>query len=350
MSDGVYPSTRPVRSPRRHRLPRLTRVLSCVALPLLATVSATGCARPDTEPEPINTAAIVPRPPGVEVPAAIPSGSPGPACNPRASLRPRGPLPPPGAMPENTPMATIAKRGRLIVGVSQTAYLLGFRDPISGKIVGFDIDLAREIAQAIFGNRDSIQFKVMTSAERITAIRSGAVDIVVSAMTITCDRLQQVAFSTEYLKGGHRVLVNRSSGYRSIDDLGGRRVCASKGSTPLLSIARANSHPIPVGADTVADCLLMLQQGQVDAVCTDNYILAGLAAQDPTTEVVGPPFSDEPYGVAMSRDAPELVRFVNAVLERVRSSGAWAALFERWFGELGRLGPTPPPPQPLYLD
>jgi polar amino acid transport system substrate-binding protein len=253
-------------------------------------------------------------------------------------------------MPADTPMAAIAKRGRLIVGVSQTAYLIGFRDPASGQIVGFDIDLARAIARAIFGDPDAIQLKAMTSAERIPAIRSGAVDIVVSAMTITCDRLQQVAFSTEYLKGGHRVLVNRNRGIRGIDDLGGRKVCASKQSTPLVSIQHARSHPIAVGADSVAACLLMLQQGQVDAVCTDDYILAGLAAQDPTTEVVGPPFSDEPYGVAVSQGAPELVRFVNAVLEHLRADGTWASFYEQWFGRLGRLGPTPAPPEPRYLD
>jgi len=322
------------------------RLRALVAAVLMATLTA-GCGEAGQRSAPIDMSPVVPRPWGVEDPASAPSSTPEPTCDPRASLRPHGPLPRPGAMPLGTPMAAIASRGRLVVGVSQTGYLFGFRDPNSGQIVGFDIDLAREIARAIFGSPDAIQLVAVTSAQRIPAIRDGTVDIVVQSMTITCDRLQQVAFSTEYLTAGHRVLVNRNSGFHSIDDLGGRKVCAPKGTTAQQSIRKAASQPIPVGAETTADCLVMLQQGQVDAVCNDDVILAGLAAQDPTTELVGPPLSDEPYGVAVSRDALEMVRFVNAVLERVRLNGTWATSYERWFG---RLGPTPPPPVARYLD
>ena len=322
------------------------RVRALAAAVLMAMLAA-GCGEAAPQSAPIDASPVVPRPRGVADPAAVPSGAPAPTCDPRASLRPPGELPPQGRMPPGTPMATIANRGRLVVGVSQTGYLLGFRDPESGEIIGFDIDIAREIARAIFGRPDAIQLVALTSAQRIPAIRDGTVDIVVQSMTITCDRLQQVAFSTEYLTAGNRVLVNRSSGFRSIGDLGGRKVCAPNGTTALSSIRKAASQPVAVSAETTADCLVMLQQGQVDAVCNDDTILAGLASQDPTTEIVGPLLSDEPYGVAISRDAPEMVRFVNAVLEQVRLNGTWATSYARWFDSLG---PTPPPPQARYLD
>jgi polar amino acid transport system substrate-binding protein len=244
-------------------------------------------------------------------------------------------------------METIARRGRIIVGVDQNSYLIGFRDPASGQLVGFDIDIARELARAIFGNPDAIQFRTMNAADRIPAIQNGEVDIVVRQTVITCDRLQQVAFSTEYLTGGQRVLVKRGSGFRSIEDLKDKRVCAAKGSTDLRVIQQAAPHPIAVGVESVIDCVVMLQQGQIEAISYDGILLAGLAAQDPTTEIVGPRFTDDPWGVAMSRQSPDLVRFVNAILERIRSDGTWAAIYRRW---LGVLGPVPAPPQARYVD
>jgi polar amino acid transport system substrate-binding protein len=89
----------------------------------------------------------------------------------------------------------------------------------------------------------------------------------------------------------------------------------------------------------------MLQQGQVDAVSTDDTILAGLHAQDPDTKLVGPKLTDEPYGVAISKNSPDLVRFVNGVLERMRADGTWAKIYQ---DNLSALGAPPPPPAAVY--
>jgi polar amino acid transport system substrate-binding protein len=164
-------------------------------------------------------------------------------------------------------------------------------------------------------------------------------------MTITCDRLQQVNFSTEYFDAGQRILVTQGSPVRGPADLGGRRVCATAGSTSIQTIAALPSHPVPVSVTDWTDCLVMLQQGQVDAVSTDDTILAGLAKQDPHTVVVGDRFADEPYGLAMSKDAPDFVRFVNGVLDRMRADGTWARIYSRWLG-----GAAPAPPAARYKD
>ncbi|HMD22897.1 MAG TPA: transporter substrate-binding domain-containing protein, partial [Streptosporangiaceae bacterium] len=109
-----------------------------------------------------------------------------PSCNPHASsLRPSGP-------PQVTPgsfMAKIRARGYLIAGVDQSTYHFGFLNPLNGQIEGFDIDMIRAVAQAIFGNPNKVQFKAITDAQRIPDILSGAVDIVAHTMTITCARL-----------------------------------------------------------------------------------------------------------------------------------------------------------------
>jgi polar amino acid transport system substrate-binding protein len=297
-----------------------------------ARVAGTG---PATAP---SYAAPVPL--GMQDPAVIPSAAAGGTndCDPLASLRPA----PGGATPT---VDGIRSRGRLIAGVDQNTYLFGYRDAASGQIVGFDVDVARQVAAAIFGDPNRIQFTAITSAQRIPFIQNGSVDIVVHTMTINCDRLKQVAFSTVYYDAGQRVLVPKSSPANGIGDLGGKKVCAAAGSTSIANIAHAASHPVPVSVADWTDCLVLLQQGQIDAISTDDTILAGMAAQDPNLKLVGGRFTDEPYGVAMSRSAPDLVRFVNGVLDGMRADGRWASIYTRWLG-----GPAPAPPPARYSD
>ena len=211
---------------------------------------------------------------------------------------------------------------------------------------GFEIDIARDIAQAIFGDREKVQFRPLNVADRVPMAKSGDVDLVVSTITITCERRVDAEFSAVYFEAKQRVLVNRDSGIKSMDDLGGKRVCASRGSTPLKRIQQAPSKPIPVEVSVTTDCLALLQLGQIEAVSTDDALLAGMAAQDPQTEIVGPGFSEEPYGIAINRDTPDLVRFVNAVLVSRAQDGRWRASYQRWLAAL--VGPAPSPPAPQY--
>jgi polar amino acid transport system substrate-binding protein len=325
--------------------PRLTLLAVLSAL----TLALPACA-PTPAPAPRSPALEAPRPPGMQDPAVIPSDPAAPpgSCDPRASLRPPATLPAPGSMPGGSTMAAIVKRGRLIVGVDQNTYRFGYRDSGSGELAGFDIDVARQVARALFGtDAGHIQFRALNSGVRIDAIKANSVDIVVETMTMNCARLQEVAFSTEYFTAGQRILVTRGSTVRSINDLGQQKVCAAAGSTSIRNIAAAASKPVPVSVVNWTDCLVLLQQNQVAAVSTDNSILAGLSAQDPNTQVVGPAFSDEPYGIAMAKDATDLVRFVNGVLARMRADGTWTRLYHTWLGELG---PAPQPPVARYRD
>jgi polar amino acid transport system substrate-binding protein len=316
-------------------------LLATAALALLAACSST----------PVTTTqagAVKPAlPQGVQDPATIPKGDDGGgnSCgNPVASYRPQGSLPSPGDMPSGSTMAEIQKNGQLRVGVDQNTYLFGYRDPSSGQIVGFDVDMAHAVAKAIFGDPNKIQFVAITSAERTTYLQQKKVDLVADTMTINCDRWQDVAFSTVYYNAGQSVLVPKNSSAKGIGDLGGKKVCAATGSTSIAAIAAASSHPIPVSVNDWTDCLVMLQQNQVAAISTDDTILRGLAAQDPDTKLVGGTFTQEPYGLAVQHDATDFVRFVNGVLEQMRQNGQWAAIYKKW------LGPAPAAPTPTYRD
>ena len=104
---------------------------------------------------------------------------------------------------------------------------------------------------------------------------------------------------------------------------------------------------IPVGSDSHTGCLVLFQQGQVDAITGDDTVLAGLASQDPYAVVLdGPPFTDEPYGIGIPPGNVDMVRFVNGVLEKMRSDGAWNDSYKKWLEPT--LGKSSGQPQPQY--
>jgi polar amino acid transport system substrate-binding protein len=281
-------------------------------------------------------------------PAAAAPAAPPPACGQVVdSLRPLGPLPPPGAMPPGSTMAAIQQRGRLIAGVDQTKYLVGYRDPLTGELEGTDIDIVRRLAQALFGDPDRVQFIVYDIADRVKAVERGEVDLVVNNFSVTCARQRSVEFSTPYQLAQQRLLVPVGSGVREVEDLAGRPICTSVGSTTERRLAE-----LPVDVEVVTevgipDCVIRMQAGEVDAVSSDDIILAGLAAQDPQTEVVGRALDSAGYAVGMSKGAPDLVRFVNGVLEQGIEDGSLLESYRLWLGD--QLDPAPPP-APRYRD
>jgi polar amino acid transport system substrate-binding protein len=321
---------------RRRQLLAISALV--VVLPVLA-----GCGSASNDAEQTAVAAIATTqaagPPSSSESSKAPKHCPSDVT---ASLRPR-----PGAMPPGSLMARIRQRGVLKVGVDQNSLLLAYRQPSTTHIEGFEVDLAREIARAILGDPSKVALTPLTTTQRLPAVASGDVDLVVDAVTINCKRLGQVAFSTVYLNADQRVLVPSDSTAHSLADLSGRRVCATKGSTTLPFLERYRPKLVPVGVDQRTDCLVLLQQGRVAAISSDDAILLGLKAQDPNTKIVGPRLAPEPYGVAINKSHREFVRFVNGVLERLRRDGTWKALHQRWFGGVA---PTPSPPRPHYRD
>ncbi|MGV0838447.1 glutamate ABC transporter substrate-binding protein [Mycolicibacterium thermoresistibile] len=286
-----------------------------------------------------------PAPSGLEELPPRPAQIPDPAaedCDRTASLRPFA-----TRAEADDAVADIRERGRLIVGLDIGSNLFSFRDPITGEITGFDVDIAGEIARDIFGSPAQVEYRILSSADRIEALQNNDVDVVVKTMSITCQRKEHIHFSTAYLNANQRILAPRSSPIARAADLSGRRVCVVKGTTSLNRVQQISPPPIIVAVDTWADCLVAMQQSQVDAVSTDDSILAGLMSQDPYLHIVGPSMSQEPYGIGVSKDNPGLVRFVNGTLERIRRDGTWNTLYRKW---LTVLGPAPAPPVARYID
>ncbi|KAA9156473.1 glutamate ABC transporter substrate-binding protein [Amycolatopsis acidicola] len=239
-------------------------------------------------------------------------------------------------------VSKIKQRGRIIAGVDQTTYLFGFLNPATGNLEGFDIEIVKQIADAIFGTwQGHVQWTAIPSSQREAVLENHTVDIVVRTYSITCDRLQKIDFSSNYYQAGQRVLVRKDSGITGLTDLGAKKVCAASSSTSLQAIQNAPAKPIPVSVSNWSDCLVLMQQGQVDAISTDDVILAGMAKQDPNVVVVGAPFTKENYGVGVAKGQEDLVRFVNSVLDTIRGNGVWQQNYDYWVAPV--LGPATPP-------
>jgi len=279
------------------------------------------------------------------------------ALDPTRSYEPDGALPSPGEMPEGSEMAEIFDRGQLIVGVSGDTLLFGARNSLTNQIEGFDIDMLKEVAKAIFGpDGDSkITYKVIPYADRLPNLEAGpengGVDIVAHTMTINCNRWLRIAFSSEYFDAGQRVLVKSGSGFESIADLNaaGATVCAPEGSTNIELLRDPDNaddfgNLVVLAKPDVTDCLVAMQQGEADGATGDDTVLAGLKAQDPNTEVVGQKFTEEPYGLGIGKDHVDFVRFVNGVIEEMRTDGRWADIYSKWLvGVLSDTVIDPPP-------
>jgi polar amino acid transport system substrate-binding protein len=324
------------------------RIYSAQRFAAIAVAAATllsGCAQPADPAMPPAPTLAPPTPAGMEDFTPEPPRPADPAantCDRTASLRPFS-----SRAQADAAVASIRKRGRLLVGLDIGSNLFSFRDPVTGEIAGFDIDIAGEVARDIFGKPSAVEYRILSSADRITALQNNTVDIVVKTMTITCERRKLVNFSTTYFIAHQRILAPRQSDIAGPDDLSGKRVCVARGTTSLRKVQEISPPPAIVTVVTWADCLVALQQREVDAISTDDSILAGLVAQDPYLHIVGENMAEEPYGIGINLTNTALVRFVNGTLERIRRDGTWDSLYRKW---LMVLGPAPAPPAPRYVD
>ena len=246
-------------------------------------------------------------------------------------------------------MRKILDKGFITVGVSADTYLFGARNAFTGGIEGFDIDMARAVAKAIFGDASKVQLRVITADDRKPLLKNREIDMVARNMSMTCDRWNDIGFSAEYYRSGQKVLVSKAlPGAKDLTlaDLKGKRVCAPNGTTSLAKLQQVKG-PVVVTAGTHTGCLVLLQQGKADAITGDDTVLAGLAAQDPNTVITSAKaITVEPYGLGVNKADVYLARYLNRVIADLEADGEWKTIYNRWLA--APLGPAPAPPTPVY--
>jgi polar amino acid transport system substrate-binding protein len=254
-------------------------------------------------------------------PGAAPTTTTAPPCNPTQSVAPstvRGPS-----------VRAIIDRKILKVGVDQNTP--GFANVgDDGKLHGFEIEIARQLARRIFDDPNgdqNIRWVALPTADRLTAVQDGQVDMTISLVTATCTRKAQVLLSDVYFTANQSLLVPTGSAIKSAADVKGKRICATKGSTSLDNIQKVGAVPFPV--ETRPECLVALQQGKVDGITSDDTILAGFHDQDAANTALVPiqiPNGQQPYAIAMSLKRQDLGQYVNSILDDMRASGQLEAL------------------------
>jgi putative glutamine transport system substrate-binding protein len=234
-----------------------------------------------------------------------------------------------------TLLDTIKERGKLVVGVKFDTKLFGLKNPSNNEVEGFDIDIAKALAKSILGDETKIELKEVTSKTRIPMLDSNEIDLIIATMTITEERRKQVDFSEVYFKAGQSLLVKKGSAIKSIDDVKkGTKILAVKGATSVDNIIEKSPDATVLEFDNYQDAFSALKAGQGDALTTDNAILYGMMAQDAGFEVVGEPFTDEPYGIAIKKGETALVDAVNGELAALKSSGDYDKIYEKWIGTM----------------
>lgn len=228
----------------------------------------------------------------------------------------------------------IKKRGKLIVGVKFDTNLFGLKDPGTGEVNGFDIDIAKAIAKDILGDETKIELKEVTSKTRIPMLNNGDIDAIVATMTITEDRKKEVDFTDVYFNAGQSLLVKKGSPIKSIADLKkGVKVIGVKGSTSVKNIAEKAPEVTVLQLENYQDAFTALKAGQGDTLTTDNAILYGMTQQDPNYVMVGGNFTDEPYGIAVKKGETEFANTINKLLTAMKASGEYDTIYEKWLGE-----------------
>ena len=219
---------------------------------------------------------------------------------------------------EKTVLETIKERDKFVVGVKFDTKLFGLKDPASGDVEGFDIDIAKHIAKEILGDENKIELVEVTSKTRIPLLNKGDIDAIIATMTINEDRKKEADFSQVYFEAGQSLLVKKGSPIKSINDLTkDTTVIAVKGSTSAVNIREKAPDAKVLEFENYAEAFTALKAGQGDTLTTDNSILMGMASEDDSFELVGGIFTDEPYGIAAKKGEKEFLDKINEILRRI---------------------------------
>ena len=224
---------------------------------------------------------------------------------------------------------TSSEEGMIRIGIKFDQPGLGFKK--SGTYVGFDVDVASYVARELGYSEDKIIFKEAPSKQREAMLQNGDVDMIVATYSITAERKNAVDFAGPYFIAGQDLLVRKGDdSIRGPEDLNGKRLCSVTGSTSAKNVKNKFANEVQLMEQPgYAECATALFSGIVDAVTTDDIILAGLAsASRGKLEVVGAPFTEEYYGVGIKKGNSALAAKINDAINQMVEDGSWQRAVE----------------------
>jgi len=228
----------------------------------------------------------------------------------------------------DTTVEKIKSRGKLLAGVKYGTVPFGFVDK-SGQVVGFDVDLTKEVANEL---GVSIEYVKVTSPTRIPMLVAGNVDLVAASMTHTVERDKAIDFSVTYFWGGQSILVRKDSGINGVQDLVGKTVAVQQGTTLEKNLARVNPDAKQLAFKDYTSAWMALKQGRADALTGSHHILLRFAKDSPEFGLAGNRFSKEPFGMGVRQNDSDMRDVVNRVLQDLWKSGKFHEYYRKWFG------------------
>ncbi|MFC0550844.1 glutamate ABC transporter substrate-binding protein [Planotetraspora thailandica] len=241
-------------------------------------------------------------------------------------------------------MEKIKQRGELIVGGSLDAPLLSQQNPVTGQVEGFDADMGKALAKYIIGQP---KVKIVNSASetREALLSNGTVDVVFQTYTITPERAEQVAFAGPYYSSGLTIAVKKgTTGIAKPEDLNGKTVIAGANTPAIPAIKQIAPQADIVTFGSDPECIQALKQDRGVAYVQDETLLVADAQKDPTIQVVGSPFTTDPYGIGLKHGDDQFKKFVNDWLTKMQAQGVWQQIWKNSLGTVVQ-GEAPAPPQ-----
>lgn len=237
---------------------------------------------------------------------------------------------------EQDVLTTAQKTNRITWGVKADTRLFGLENIRTGKLEGFEIDLAKALTKKILGHNGKCTFVPVTSGTRVPLLKNGNIDAIMATMTITPEREKQVDFTHSYFDAGQSLLVKKGSPIKNIQDLNkpGKVILGVSGSNSVMNVAKFAPRARVLQLSDYAQAMTALKSKQGDALTTDNGILYGMAAENPHYEVVGGNFTKEPYGIAVNKNQNRFRKKLNWALDQVEKDGTYNRLLLKWFGHV----------------
>ncbi|MGE0751593.1 MAG: glutamate ABC transporter substrate-binding protein [Variibacter sp.] len=251
--------------------------------------------------------------------------------------------------PPDSAMHRIQQNGKMVVGIKIDAPLFGLKNPMTGKVEGFDASIANLLAKRIFGEDGHVDFIEAPTPTREALIKAGKVDMIIATYTINKTRNEQVNFGGPYFESKNTIMVKKDDkafgdtidGFKSLN---GHSVCTTQNGTQYNMIQVEAPKADLKGFDTMGACLTAMRQGRVEAAAAENAILFGMAQAQPGQYRVlansdAPP---QPYGIGVKKEDPQFCEWINTQLQAMFKSGEWADAYKATLGAIDKNVPKAP--------